>query len=441
MIKKISVFLIISLLLLVRNAEAADQPLYADLVKDEHGNYTITEITSYKNSINLKNLSPAGFDSTIVDCSTAFFGSSGLKDNAGKCEDNAAEFRRKKIRFGPTILLGITTFGISLLLGVMKVESVFDYKAFDRAVAEALINSGLSGNRAAIMERYTRVQNLTKMHDTALDNLFRGFNEEYRASSTMIEKTVEDRSGFLAKDELYLEILVKVNRKKVGDLKPRPYQLPVFTATPAYFDARMTQYEEDLKAAFKKETEDFVNEFKEATATVDVICGPDFVNPYHLSYDCPETIPSDQDPMARYTAKIVVLSKDFDGVFPLYTVENGDLKATFTKNKVLFENRTKSVLKIRSVTVRYNDKVSNFDTAGRYGTYEVMPMAESDTVVPVTKVLSYEIEKASDYKNITKETAGTTKLVFGMDVRYTLGDEGVEHSLSGEKEYRLSELL
>jgi len=440
MIKKISVFLIISLLLLVRSAEAADQPLYANLVKDEHGNYTITEITSYKNSINLKNLSPAAYDSSIVDCSTAFFGSSGLKDNTAKCEENTAEFRTKKIRFGPTILLGITTFGISLLLGVMKVESVFDYKVFDRAVAEALINSGLAGNRAAIVERYTRIQNQTKMHDTVLDSLFREYNDDYRASSTMIEKTVEDRSGFLNKDELYFEMLVKVNRKKVGDLKPQPYQLPEFSASPADFDARMTEYEKDVKAGFKKEMEDFVRGFKEATSTVDVICGPDFVKPYHLSYECPETIPS--DPAAeRYSAKIIVLSKDFDSVFPLYTVENNDLKVTFTKNRVLFDNRTKSVLKIRSVRVTYNDKVSNFDTTGRYETYEVMPMTESDTVVPVQKIVSYEMEKASDYKKVSKETAETTKLVFGMDVRYTLGDEGVEHSLSGEREYKLSELL
>ncbi|MBI5467807.1 MAG: hypothetical protein HY891_01630 [Deltaproteobacteria bacterium] len=441
MIKKISLFLITCLLLSVQSAEAANQSLYANLVKDENGKYTITEITSRKNSIDLRNLSPVGFDSSVIDCSTTFFGSSGINDNANKCNPDSSEFRTKKIRLGPTVLLGITTFGISLLLGVVKVESVFDYDAFDRAVAEALVNSGVSGNRTAFVERYTRIRNQTKVYDKSLDNLFMEYNDNYRVSAHPIEKTIEDRSGFLNRDDIYFEILVKVNRKKVGDLKPKPYQLPDFAAAPKDFDNKMTEYEEDLKAAFKNNTDNFEKKFREATSTYDVSCGPVFMKPYHLSYECPETIPSNPDPAAEFTAKIIVLSKDFDGVFPLYTAENGDLKVTFTKNRVAFENKTKSVLKIRSVTVRYNDKVSTFGTADRYGSYEVMPMKESDTVIPVKKILSYEVEKAADYKEVSKETAETTKLNFGMDIKYSIGDTGLEHSLSGGKEYRLSEVL
>jgi hypothetical protein len=441
MIKKISLFLAISLVLLVQSAEAANQPLYANLVKDENGRYTITEITSYKNSIDLRNLSPVGFDSSVIDCSTAFFGSSGFNDNADKCKPDLTEFRTKKIRLGPTILLGLTTLGISLLLGVVKVESVFDYNAFDKAVAEALVNSGVSGNRTAFVERYTRVHNQTKVYDKSLENLFMEYDDNYSVSPHPIEKTIEDRSGYLNREELYFEILVKVNRKKIGGLKPQPYQLPDFAASPEDFESRITEYEEDLKAALKDNTDNFEKKLREATSAYDVSCGPAFMKPYHLSYECPETIPSNPDPAAKLTAKVIVLSKDFDSVFPLYTVENGDLKVTFTKNRVLFENKTKSVLKILSVTVRYNDKVSTFDTAERHGTYEVMPMNESETVVTVKKILSHEIEKAADYKEVSKEKAQTTKLAFGMDIKYSLGDTELEQTLSGVKEYRLAEVL
>ena len=441
MIKKTSLLLIISLFLFVQSAAAANQPLYANLVKDENGKYTITEITSHKNSIDLRNLSPVGYDSTIVDCSTAFYGASKFNDNAEKCKPNPEEFRAKKTRFGPTILLGLTTFGISLLLGVIKMEGVFDYEAFDKAVAEALVNSGVSGNRAAFVERFTKIQNQTKMYDKALEEHFREYNDDYRASSNMIEKTVEDKSGFLNKDDIYFDILVKVTRKSVAELKPKPYPLPDFTASPADFNEKITEYEDELKKGFEKYTEEFEKNFKAGTSTFIVTCGPDFIKPYHLEYYCPETVPSEPAPDERFSARIVVLSKDFEGVFPLYTSENGDLKVTFTKNKVVFENKTKSVLKLRSVTVRYNGRSSVFDTSSRAASYEVMPKTESDSVIPVKKIVGYQIEQASDFAEVSKESAKTTKVKFGMEIKYSLGGDGAEQTLSGENEYTLSDLL
>jgi len=441
MIKKTALLLVISLFVFVQSVWAANHPLYANLVKDEQGKYTITEITSYKNSIDLRNLSPVGFDSSIIDCSTAFFGSSKFNDNAEKCKPNPEEFRTKKVRLGPTMLLGLTTFGISLLLGVIKVESVFDYNAFDKAVAEALVNSGVSTRRVAFVERFTKIQNQTKMYDKALETTFRDYNENYRGGSHMVEKSIEDRSGLLNKDDIYFDILVKVNRKKVNTLKPQPYQLPDFSASPEEFDAKATEYEKNLQNGFKEYTDEFVRKFNESTSTFNVVCGPDFIKPYHLSYECPATIPSNPDPKDVFTAKIIVESKDFEDVFPLYTSENDDMKVTFTKNKILFENKTDSVLKIRFITARYNDKTSVFDTEGRVGPYEVMPHSDSDTVVPARKIISYEMEKAANYTEITKESAHTKPVVFGMDIKYSLGDSNEERVLTGTTEYKLSDLL
>lgn len=441
MLKRISVFLILLVFVLVQAASAADEPLYANLVKGENGNYTITEITSYKNSINLRNLRPVGYDSSVIDCSSAFFGGSKMNASKEKCLPNPAEFRTKKIRFGPTLLLGVTTFGISLLLGVVKVENVFDYDSFNKAVSEALADSGLSGSRVAYVERFTKLYNQAKLYDKMIAAEFTNLSEDYRVASTPIEKKIEDLSGFLNDEEIYTEVLVKVNKKKIASLRPQPYSLPDFKAAPAEFDAKMSEYEENLKAAFERDKQAFLDNFKEATAAYEVNCGPNYVKPYHVSYECPKTILANPGPGDKYSARVIVTSKDFDNIFPVYTNENADLKVTFTKNSVLFENKTKRRMDIKSVAVRYNDKRSAFDAAERTGSYTILPMTGSDKVVTVRKIVSYDMEKAADYKEVTKESAKNTKVVFGMDIKYTLDDDGVPHSLSGDREFTLLELL
>ncbi|HXI09486.1 MAG TPA: hypothetical protein VNK06_01675, partial [Thermodesulfobacteriota bacterium] len=63
------------------------------------------------------------------------------------------------------------------------------------------------------------------------------------------------------------------------------------------------------------------------------------------------------------------------------------------------------------------------------------------SVIPVKKIVGYQIEQASDFAEVSKESAKTTKVKFGMEIKYSLGDDGAEQTLSGENEYTLSDLL
>lgn len=440
MIKKILSFTLIMLPFLTAGLAGAAEPLFANLVKGADGKYTITEVTNSADKINLLTLEPVGFNSSVIDCTRAFFGAVQFNDNGDKCSEKG-EFRTKTIRFGPTVLLGITTMGLSLVAGIVKIESVFDTKAYDRAVKEALKSTGLDKSRGRLIQQYSRIYSLSENYNRDLKELFRIYSEEYRGANPQItDKKIVDLSGYYNEDDLLVDALVRIDKKTLSGMEAAKFSVSNFTATPAGLEEKLTEIEKTLPASFKEYRESYEKGFKSATVDYGVVCGPEYLKPYHIRYECPKTISASASG-TEHKARAIIISKDFEEVFPLpFIAENEDLKVTFNKNDLLFENRQSQPVKILSISLSYNGKTSVISFAPDEKRAHITPRAQSNVVASTKKLINNEITKAAAFKDVTKEVANKTRVSFGLSIKYSVGEKepGALYSL---KEFTLAELL
>lgn len=441
MLKKI--FITLVLCLFSGPSFADDTKLYANIVKGADGKYVITEITTDENKIDLSNLQPVGYDTATWDCSKILFGSTSFDDGNKECMPAGSEFRAANVKWLPTIFTGLTTSGISLLVGLTKVESSFDIDSYNKALKEALESSGLDKKRELYLRKYTRLLVLSEKYNEELKELYNKYTKDYNLSTQRLEKRLIDLSGYYKKDDLLLDVLIKVNRKTLSSLTPPKYKPASFSAPPREFENKLQEIEDYMTVAFKREKALYEDKLKLATAVFDITCGPEYMQPYHIRYECPRTVQNSVSYVpGSQEAKAIILSKDFTSVFPpSYTLEDMNLKMSFTKDSVLFENKTGKDLNLLSITLYYNGKTSNYSPEKESRIKELPPYAKSDKVLSVKKLVNKQIEKEAEFKEVTSEIARRTKVDFRMTIKYRVDGDNGDKVLIDKKEYSLEELI
>jgi|GEM_PF-6486978 hypothetical protein len=426
-------FIIILLTLLILapplGATAPERPrLYADMAKAADGKYYITRITTEKSRMDFMTLKPLNFDQAEWDCSKMFFGSVTFSDHRD-CVPSNSEFRTSEVRPVPTFLLGATTLGASMLFGIIIEESVFDQAAYDKAVAEALKNSGLEGKREELIKRFMALTDIIEDRNEELSEMFTKYRDEYynSAAPAKVEKRIDDESGLYAND-LYADIIIRVNRNALTELRPPAAPSLSITGTPAEFEEKLTSIEASLHA----QRSDLETALRSATSDYPVFCGPEHLEPYHLKYDCPPRITGIQGPPP--VARAIIVSKDIKGALPeTIEAEDPSLKAVFQKGKFFLENRTAEKIHVTGATLSYRGSSAK---ATRQA--DVPPSSRIDATA-LYRLLTPEIEKAATFTNMTLKEAEKTPVEMSLSVTYEQ-DSG-KKTLSRERVFRLSDLI
>ncbi|MBI1911158.1 MAG: hypothetical protein HYS21_04075 [Deltaproteobacteria bacterium] len=430
MLKQLLLLIIISLSV-VRPAFSTDKPiLYTDLIKGADGSYTISEISAKENKIELTTLKPVGFETGKWDCSKILFGKYYITDNK-KCIPDGSQFRAERFRLLPTVFLGAATAGISLVLGLTVQESVFDQDQFEKAVNQAFDNSGLSKNRDKIVQSYERIFTMGERYNEDLSFMLRKYTEEYNHSVPQTDKILIDESGLYSNDIL-VDVIIKTNKNHIAMIQAPKYEFSSFYVSLPEFDEKVKSLEE----YFHTSKADYEDKLRSASATYNVICGPDYMPPYHLRYECPPMIPRETLKPSQLTA--IIESKDLSNIFPgNFPLENGSFKALFNRDQITIQNKDKN-LKILKITLTYNGKTSSvaFDNDSR--AQELAPLEKRN--IPASRLMTKEIEKASEYKEMTVKKAAKEKLSFGLSIEYKL-DKGELKTLSDTREFRVEELM
>lgn len=406
-----------------------DRPrLYADMAKGADGKFYITKITTEESRIDFMTLRPLGFEQSKWDCSKMFFGSFAFSDHRD-CVPAGSEFRTSVTRSLPTFLLGATTLGASMIFGIIIEESVFDNDAYDRAVAEAIKNSGLEGKREELLKRFMALTDVVEDRTEELSDMFRKYRDEYYGNNTSakVEKRIDDESGLYAND-LYADVIIRINRNALTELKPPGNASVSITGTPAEFEERLSA----IEASLQIERTDLESALKNATRDYPVFCGPEHLEPYHLKYDCPSRVTGAQG--ALPVARAIIVSKDIKGALPdTLEAEDTSLKVTFQKGKLFIENRTAAKLNITGASLSYRGSL-----AKALKPAEVPPSSKIDATV-LYKLLTPEIEKAASFTNMTLKEAEKTPV--GVSLSITYEQENEKKTLIGERTFRLSDLI
>jgi len=412
-----------------RSHARSERPhLYADMAKGADGRYYITKITTEKSRIDFMTLGPLDFDQTEWDCSRMLFGSFAFSDHRD-CVPPGSEFRTSATRPLPTVLLGASTLGASMIFGIIIEESVFDRGAYDRAVAEALRNSGLEGKREELLKRFMALTDIMDDRNEELSEMFSKYRDEYYngAAPAKVEKRIDDESG-LYTDDLYADILIRINRNALSELKPPGTASVSITGTPAEFEERLSA----IEASLQVERSDLESALKNATRDYPVFCGPEHLEPYHLKYDCPSRVTGARGEMP--VARAIIVSKDIKGALPdTLEAEDTSLRVIFQKGRLFIENRTAEKLNITGASLSYRGSSSKALKPA-----EVPPSSRIDATV-LYKLLTPEIEKAASFTNMTLKEAEKTPIGVSLSVTYERENE--KKTLTGEHVFRLSDLI
>lgn len=410
-------------------AKTPEKPtLYADMAMGEDGQYRITRITTEESRIDFMTLKPLGFDQRKWDCSRMLFGSFNFSDHR-ECVPSSSEFRTSVVRRLPTFLLGATTLGASMIFGIIIEESVFDEAAYNQAVAEAVKNSGLEGKREGLIKRYLTLTEIVEERDQELEELFRKYKDEYYNSTvpSKIDKRIEDTSGLYTGD-LYADMIIRVNRNALTELKPAAKGGLYLSGTPEEFEAMLAATEESLHL----QKLDLETTLKNATRDFPVICGPEHLEPYNLKYDCPPRITGALG--AFPVAKAIVVSKNINGALPeVFEAEDSALKAVFRKGKLYLENRTAEMLFITGASLKYRNSSTKALRAA-----ELPPKSGIDAT-SLYKLLTPDIQKAASFSNMTLQQAEKTPVDMALSITYKVGGE--QKTVIGEKVFRLADLI
>lgn len=407
----------------------SDRPrLYADMARSADGKYYITKITTEESRIDFMTLGPLGFDQAKWDCSKMLFGSFSFSDHRD-CVPTGSEFRSSAARPLPTFLLGATTLGASMIFGIIIEESVFDRGAYNRAVAEAIKNSGLQTKREEFLKRFMALTDVVDDRNEELSEMFRKYRDEYYNSNALakVEKRIDDESGLYAND-LYADVIIRINRNALTELKP-PGNAPVsITGTPAEFEERLSA----IEASLQVERSDLESSLKNATRDYPVFCGPEHLEPYHIKYDCPSRVTGAQGVLP--VARAIIVSKDIKGALPdTLEAEDTSLKVVFQKGRLFIENRTAEKLNITGASLSYRGS-----SAKALKPAEVPPSSKIDATV-LYKLLTPEIEKAATFTNMTLKEAEKTPV--GVSLSVTYEQENEKKTLTNERVFRLSDLI
>jgi hypothetical protein len=398
------------------------------MAKSPDGRYYITKITTEESRIDFMTLKPLGFEQSKWDCSKMLFRSFAFSDYRD-CVPPGSEFRTSATRPLPTFLLGATTLGASMIFGIIIEESVFDQSAYDRAVAEAIKNSGLETKREELLKRFMALTDVVDDRNEELSEMFIKYRDEYYGSNALarVEKRIDDESGLYAND-LYADVIIRINRNALTELKPPGKANVSITGTPAEFEERLSA----IEASLQVERSDLESALKNATRDYPVFCGPENLEPYHIKYDCPSRVTGAQG--ATPVARAIIISKDIKGALPdTLEAEDTSLKVVFQKGKLFIENRTAEKLNITGASLSYRNSSAKALKAA-----EVPPSSRIDATV-FYKLLTPEIEKAASFTNMTLKEAEKTPIEVSLSVTYE--QENDKKTLTGERIFRLSDLI
>lgn len=441
MVKKPLLLLAVLLTALSSPAHGAGNSIYANMEKGPDGRYQITEITNKESKLDLKDLAPVGYNTQKWDCSHAFWGK--YRVSPKECAPADIEFRTSEKKLLPTLLLGVMTGGITLVLGVVKEESVFDKNAFDKAVSEALAVSGLDVTRDAIIGQYQLIREMANKYNLEINGFFRQYTDEYYSKSPKraINKQIIDRSGYYREDDLLKDVIIKISLRHMAPMEHDKYSIEEFSVPPSEIEGKLDALKKEMKETFARNKAEYHRRLRQEISVFDVVCGPEVMSPYHIRYECPKTVPIESADVPEATA--IVVSKDFRNIFPLYAEEDEFLRVTLASNTITIENRSGKDVQIKSASMVYNGKKSVVYTGedSRSGIKPLAPNAASQSIVPFKRLMNNDIAKEAEFREMTREKAKKIAINFAIEIRYKVGEEGAERTLFQKKEFRLEDLI
>jgi hypothetical protein len=419
------------------NIYVGKDPLYAAVVRRGDGQWTFSKVTSSNTEpengylVRLNDLSPA-FDIRRAECEPRPY-----REN-DRCNPLNPFRERDMGVVGKIVDTGISAGTGGKLSGMSRSYSTeFDHLAFNAAVDQALLLTGLDDNRLAVMNGLATFGEKAAAQDAEIESLKAQMLRQYELDKEENIKIDARISGLIEyySDDLDPSQFVDVRTDGASTVltaaeTPEPAILPCdasacigqVNAAIAKLDQRHEARLEALRSELRRQTEAYV-----------VDCSAAGHSGYHFVLHCPDRLARNQDGLILLPVEVEILSRDFEYLFPEFSEENQELSASVFQGRLIVKNRTGEFVDVQSVSIYYNSKISTRSDLG--SRLDLAPFQYTD--VPVAELVSPTIAIESRYTNMTPDKASRTDFSFGLAIKYSLRNRDAVATLYGMSDFNV----
>lgn len=414
------------------------EPVYAVLKARGDGQWTFTKVTASNDEpedgylVRLNDLSPA-FDIRRAECEPRPY-----REN-DRCNPLNPFRERDMGVVGKLVETGISAGTGGKISGVSRSYATeFDHFAFNEAVDQALLLTGLDDHRNALIDGLERIDRLAAQQDAEVEQLRAQMLRQYELDKQENIKIDAQVTGLV---EYYANDLVPSEFIEVRTESSTPGTSPATDSAPGevlpcdaprcvdQLGSVMASLEQEharqlaaLRAELKRQTDAYV-----------IDCSATSHAGYNFRLHCPETLERNAEGVILLPVEIEILSRDFEQLFPEFATDNGDIVATVAEGRLMLGNRTPDYVDVQSVSVYYNSQIHT--TSDRNNRFDLAPFQTS--AIPVAEVVSPEIDIESRYTNMTPDKASRSSLSFGLAVKYSLRDRDAIETLYGATDFNV----
>jgi hypothetical protein len=419
------------------NIYIGKDPVYAALVRRGDGEWTFSKITSSNTEpdsgylVRLNDLSPA-FDIRRAECEPRPY-----REN-DRCNPLNPFRERDMGVVGKIVDTGISAGTGGKLSGMSRSYSTeFDNLAFNAAVDQALLMTGVDDNRLALINGLSAIQEKVAAHEAEVATLRGQVLRQYELDKEENIKFDPHISGLVQyyshdlNPAEFIGIRTNVSASTTlpgdtTDISVLPCEAPdcmkELNAAVASLDQRHAARLEALQADLFRQTDAYV-----------VDCSATEHAGYHFVLHCPEKLARNQDGLILLPVDIEILSRDFDYLFPEFSEENRELSVAVYQGSLVLKNKTDEFVDVQSVSIYYNSQISTETLLGQR--LNLAPFQYTE--IPVSELVSPSIEVESRHTNMTPDKASRTSFSFGLAVKYSLNDRDSIQTLYGMNEFNL----
>ena len=401
------------------------RPVYAHLVNERGGSWVFTTVTSsdaYVDSgylVRLNDLTPA-FDTRAAECTPQVYPAS------HRCSP-VHPFRDKDTGMLDKIINGSIAVGTAGKVTDIShtYETTFDESAFNQAVDEALVNSGLDTERRRLISLLDAHEQEAASARDELSNMTRALSDSRSVNNRVeldIQPSVDGLTGYYQDDIDFDELveLALVTESGVPEIK-----LEKQDALPC--DARhCIAAAESAMAALRRDIrthrERLSAMMSPGARIYDVRCEQTVYDQYLLSVACPQQVIVSGDDPAEIPLSVTILSRDFGQLYPRFDLADERLRITIEQGSVTFSNATDEYITLTAKTIYYNSKVNTTSLP-----IEIPPGISIKR--SIDEFVSQSIDIESNYRQMTPDKAAGASFQFGVAVRYRVASDTDEKTL------------
>jgi len=410
-----------------------NKPVYANLVSERGGSWvflTVAGSDAYFEKgypIRLNDLSPV-FDTRVAECMPQVY------PQGHRCSPTHP-FRDKDSGMLDKIINGSIAVGTAGKVTNIKqtYETAFNEADFNRAMDEALVNTGLDVDRRrliGLIEKYDADVTDARLE---LSELTMQMSETRNSADRVeleIQPTMSGLTGYYQGDIDFTQLV----DLSVADGVDKPkVQLEKSTILPcaaqrcaAKAESAMASLQQEVRAQ-----KEWLAELTEPDSRLyDVHCENISYGDYLLDTECPAQVVVSAGAPTRLQIGVSILSRDFEQLYPKFDLADERLRITIEDRSVTFSNLTAEYVTLTAETLYYNSQAHN----------TAMPI-DLPPGISVTKdmreFVSQTIDIESSYRQMTPDKAAGAAFQFGFAVRYRIASQSEELTLHDLQTYNV----